>query len=143
MSNKINAVIPGRFTKMVHKKEYKERNGARVMKIVRSVVRFGCSAQNLSNYEHKGNGLPEGSKWIAYPFLIENKNAQLKVRVYPTHNSHQKAKTLWLVTINGKTRETTKEEALANGWVVPSEVKSSPEDLPMFDVMLDNIIQIG
>ena len=92
MFDKIKAIIPGRLTKAEFKKDYKERNGAIVTKITRGVFRFGLNAQNLKHYDHKGNGLPEGSKWVNFPLLLKNKKEELKVRFYPSYNPNQKPK---------------------------------------------------
>ena len=142
ITQNISAVVAGRFTTVEFKKDYKTRNGAQVTKITKGVYRLGISAESLVNYEHKGNGLQGEQKWIAYPYLMEGKNG-LKIRLYATYNPFQRAKSHYLVTINGQTRPTTKEEALKNGWLVPSEVKPREGVVHMFDVMLDNIIRIG
>lgn len=138
---KISAVVAGRFTKVEFKKDYKPRNGAQVTKITKGVYRLGISAANLVHYEHKGNGLKEGNEWICYPYLIKSKNG-LKIRLYATYNPLMKPKSEFFVTINGQTRPTTKEEALENGWIVPSDIRPSGP-LHMFDVFLTNIIRIG
>lgn len=138
----ISAVVPGRFTRVEFKKDYKARNGAQVTKVTKGVFRFGLSVANMANYQYQGNGLQDGLKWIVGGYLIEGKNGKM-VRLYATYNPFQKPRSEWFVTIGGATRKTTKEEALENGWVTPSEVKHRDGVLHMFNVMLDNIIRIG
>lgn len=144
MSNqKIGAVVAGRYTSVVFKKDYKTRMGAFVTKVTHMVTRLGIKATNLKHYEHKGNGLQGENTWAMYPFLIDSPKGK-KIRLFVTYNEAQRARSDWYVTDeSGNTRPTTKEEALEKGWLVPSDVAKRKDSLDMFDVFLDNIIQIG
>lgn len=142
ITQKIGYVVAGRYTPVVYKKDYKERKGAFVTKITRLVARLGIHADRMSRYEHKGNGLQGENKWENYPFLIDSPRGK-KIRLYVTYNEAQRAHSDYFVTENGETRPTTKEEALDNGWLVPSEVAHRGDKPDMFDVFLDNVIEIG
>ena len=135
-------LVKGRYTRIAFQKTYRERCGAQVFKVTKGVYRVGCDASHLAHYEHKGNGLQGSNQWHLYPFLIASDKG-MKLRVYNTYNKRQRVTTDYFVRINGEVRPTTKEEALAQGWLVPSEVKTYGSAPDMFDIFLDNIIQIG
>lgn len=135
-------LVAGRYVSITHQKTYRERCGAQVFKVTHGVYRVGCDASHLAHYEHKGNGLQGSNQWHMYPFLIQSDKG-MKLRVYSTYNRRQRSASEYFVRIDGEVRQTTKEEALAQGWLVPSDVKAYGNAPDMFDIFLDNIIQIG
>lgn len=115
--------------------------GHNVRKVSQGLVRVGVDYSNIKENEGKeNNGLPETEKWLAFPYLIQNVvTGKKKVRLTVSKSATAKTEVKYYLDGN----EITKEKLRETGFVRPSALDHKTTDLLVFNVLLENLLDIG
>ena len=126
-------------------RELKMKKGAAVVsKISRFQARIGCNYDNLAAVKEKredgtlpseNQGLPWG-EWLVPNYVIEHKG-KLYFRCTAVHNDSSVREATF---IDDKGNVITKEVALENAL---SSEKSDREELDVFNIVVDNIVEVN
>ncbi len=117
-------------------KAYKE---AVIQKVTKGVFRLGVSYAHMKSHKDtQTESLPYGEWNKSLMNKIIEHNGKSYLRIYTTNNHKHRPHVEWF--INGQ--KTTKQELIDNGVISKTYAKPS-EHVELFNVHIENVIQLG
>lgn len=129
----------GTIVKLKWKSQYYNAGGHTVWKYSEGFGRLGVKYANIQGVESKHEGLAGDQKWINGFMILNNKTNKIKLRITKCANMKTLKNKSYYIDENGKKYEKTQDI----GFLPESKKNPKYYESPIFDVILDNVIEVG